>query len=187
MVFARRRKLAWAERVRDLLWPYIGWRRAGRYLLMRIQRLPGTPHSIAAGLACGIAVSFMPLLGLHFVLAFALAWLCGGNMLAAALGTLAGNPWTFPLMFAASYRVGCWLLGQKAYSITALGFEGLVDNLWAFFWPMLVGSLPVAIVAWVVSYLLLVRPIAAFQERRRRRRMAKAGGRLIPAQAPPRV
>jgi uncharacterized protein (DUF2062 family) len=108
-------------------------------------------------------------------------------MLAAALGTLAGNPWTFPLMFAASYRVGCWLLGQQASSITALGFAGLVDNLWAFFWPMMVGSLPLMVVAWVVSYLLLVRPIAAFQERRRRRRTAKAHGRLVPAQAPPRA
>lgn len=178
MVFARRRKLAWAERVRGWLWPDIGWRRAGRYLVMRVQRLPGSPHSIAAGLAAGVAVSFTPLLGFHFLLAFAVAWAVRGNLIAAAAGTLTGNPWTFPFMFAASYHCGSWLLGRKAQLASGLGWEGLVADLWSYFVPMLVGSIPLVVVAWIVVYLLLVKPIAAFQERRRQRRMAKAARRL---------
>jgi uncharacterized protein (DUF2062 family) len=178
MVFARRRRLALVERVRGWLWPYIGWRRAGRYVLMRVQRLPGSPHSIAAGLAAGIAVSFTPLLGFHFLLSFLLAWAVRGNLIAAAVGTLAGNPWTFPFMFAASYHVGAWLLDHSGAVASGIGWEGLVEDLWSYFVPMLVGSIPVGAAAWVACYLLLLRPIAAFQERRRLRRLAKAARRL---------
>ena len=36
-------------------------------------------------------------------------------------------------------------------------------------WPMTIGSVPLAIAAWVLTYLPLVRAVAAVQERRRRR------------------
>lgn len=183
MVFARRRKLAWVERLRGWLWPMIGWRRASRYLLMRVQRLPGSPHAISAGLAAGIAVSFTPLIGFHFLLAFAVAWLVRGSLLAAAAGTLAGNPWTFPFMFAASYRCGSWLLGQDVTVTGEQGWDGLVADLWSYFVPMLVGSIPLVMLAWAGSYLLLLRPIGSFQERRRQRRLARAQRRLARAGA----
>ena len=35
----------------------------GTYLVKRVTRLSGTPHSIAAGAACGVAISFTPFLG----------------------------------------------------------------------------------------------------------------------------
>ncbi|MFO1068627.1 MAG: DUF2062 domain-containing protein [Geminicoccaceae bacterium] len=183
MVFASRRRPPLLQRVRGWLWPHIGWSRAGRYLLMRLQRLPGTPHGIAAGLAAGIAVSFTPLLGLHFLLAFGVAWLAGGNMLAAALGTIVGNPWTFPLIFAAGYELGCRILGMtpSAMALLAdLSWDTLIDNAWALFWPMLVGSLPLALFVGLASYLLLVRVVAAFQERRRQRREAALAARRPP-------
>ena len=52
----------------------------------RIKRLPGTPQSIAAGVACGVAASFTPFIGLHFVLAALFAWLVGG------VGYISGLP-----------------------------------------------------------------------------------------------
>ena len=52
-----------------MLWPRRGWTRMALYIQHRLGRLPGTPYRIAAGFACGAAISFTPFLGLHFVLA----------------------------------------------------------------------------------------------------------------------
>src|SRR3954464_2815209 len=94
MILGRRDQPGLLRRLAGWLWPRAGWRRAGSYLLMRLKRLPGTRPARAAGLATGVAVGLTPFLGLHMVLALGLARLTGGNMLAAGLGTLAGNPWT---------------------------------------------------------------------------------------------
>src|SRR4051794_41561690 len=105
MILGRRDRPSILRRLRGWLWPRAGWRRAGRYLLARIKHLPGTPHAIAAGLATGAAVSLTPFLGLHVLLALGLARLTGSNLLAAGLGTLAGNPWALPLIWTATYRL----------------------------------------------------------------------------------
>ncbi len=89
----------------------MGWRRMGVYLVKRLTRLPGTPHSIAAGFACGTAISFTPFMGLHTVLSVLLSFLVRGNYLAAMAGTLVGNPWTFPFIWVASAKLGHALLG----------------------------------------------------------------------------
>ncbi len=88
MLFRARRKPAIADRLRQFIWPRSGWRRAFSYVAHRLARLPGTPYSIAAGFACGAAISFTPFLGLHFVLAGLLAWALGANIIAA----LRANP-----------------------------------------------------------------------------------------------
>src|SRR3954453_3887288 len=120
MILGRRDRPGILRRLRGWLWPRAGWRRAGRYLLMRIKRLPGTPHTIAAGLATGVAVSLTPFLGLHVLLALGLAWLTGSNMLAAGLGTPAGNPGPLPLIWTVTYRLGCLVLGQAPHGLRLL-------------------------------------------------------------------
>lgn len=176
MVMPRRHPLPLLARIRGMVWPHSGWRRAGSYILHRLHRLPGTPHGIAAGLASGIGISFMPLIGLHLLGAFALSWLLRGNYLAAAIGSLIGNPWTLPFMLATDYRLGCYLLGQPAVRLdwfADLSWSGLLDNLWLVFWPMLVGGAPLAIISGLGSYLLLVPLVARIQQRRRRRIAAR--------------
>lgn len=175
------------------MWPRTGWRRFGVYYLKRLIRLSGTPHNIAAGVACGAAISFTPLVGLHIVLGAALALIVRGNFLAVVAGTLVGNPWTFPFIWVASYEVGQFLLGghavaaqpvtfgelagyfaEAARQMTAIGPVAAVEHLAAELsvvaWPMLVGGVPLGIIAGLLIYVPLVRMIAAYQEARRRRR-----------------
>ncbi|HMR30325.1 MAG TPA: DUF2062 domain-containing protein [Geminicoccaceae bacterium] len=173
MVMARREARPLLARLRNLVWPAIGWRRTGRYLMMRLHRLSGTPHSIALGLACGISVSFLPLVGFHILGALALCWLCRGNLVAAAIGTLAGNPWTLPLMFAGDYRLGSLLIGTPAVELGAGSLHSMLDGLWHLFWPTLVGSVPLAVLSALGSY-SLSRPLIARVQQRRRRRIAAA-------------
>ncbi len=169
MVMPRRRPLPWPDRIRGWLWPRSGWRRAGSYLVKRIHRLPGSPHSIAAGLACGVAVSFLPLIGLHLLGALALAWLLRGSLLAAAIGSLVGNPWTLPLMLASDYRLGTFMLGWPQLRLAGLSWEGVAEDFWLVFWPMLVGAVPLAVLTGLASYAVLRPLIGRVQERRRRR------------------
>jgi uncharacterized protein (DUF2062 family) len=152
----------------------------GTYLVRRVTRLPGTPHSIAAGLSCGVAISFTPFIGLHLLGAFALAKLARGNYVAAAVGTLVGNPWTFPFIFLAAYKLGHALLGSHARieRVQHWDVATLFAEFEAVFWPMVVGGIPLAVVAGLASYFPLVRMIAAYQEARQRRRARHRQDRL---------
>ncbi len=96
----------WGNKVLPLLWPKRGFGRVWRFVMLKLSRLRATPHAIALGFAAGTAVSFTPLIGLHILLAIAIAFAFRGSLLAAALGTLVGNPATFPAIFALSYGVG---------------------------------------------------------------------------------
>lgn len=196
-MFRRRKLQPVHHRVGNLIWPSMGWVRATRYFMHRVLRLHGTPYSIAAGIACGSAISFTPLMGGHFVLAATMAWLMGGNMVAALLGTAVGNPWTFPFIWLWIYKLGIWLgTGSGAGGIEpdfAMVFADLMEALlrfdfghdfahkfWAVWWPMMVGSLPTGLGAWMITYLMFRPMVSAYQHRRimrrRRRRDLEAAG-----------
>ncbi|SUZ32323.1 hypothetical protein ROE7235_02079 [Roseibaca ekhonensis] len=95
-----------------MAYPDGGWQRAGSYVWHRLRRLPDSPERIAKGIAAGVMVSFLPLFGLHFLSAAALAWVLRGNILAALLGTFFGNPFTFPLILVSAMETGSLILGQ---------------------------------------------------------------------------
>ena len=78
-MFRRRHPIPLWQRLSRWLWPHIGWRRAGTYVWHRLTRLSGTPHSIAAGFACGTAISFTPFVGFHLLGGALLAFLVRGN------------------------------------------------------------------------------------------------------------
>jgi uncharacterized protein (DUF2062 family) len=165
--------------LRAWLWPELGWRRLGSYLVKRITRLPGTPHSIAAGFACGTAISFTPFLGFHIALSVLLAFLVRGNYLAAAIGTVVGNPWTFPLIWVATYQLGHFMLGSTPVSAAPEPeLTGRLHELGALIWPMAAGSVPLGALAGLAIYFPLVRLVVVYQEARRRRRDHRRSERL---------
>jgi uncharacterized protein len=159
----------------------------GTYVVKRATRLSGTPHSIAAGVACGVAISFTPFIGLHLLGSFLLCLLVRGNYLAAVAGTLVGNPWTFPFIWVTTYHLGHALLGSRATQIEPVQHWDLatfIVEVEAVFWPMVVGGIPLAMIAGLATYFPLMRIIAAYQEARRRRRERRRQDRLgVAAQA----
>ena len=186
MLFKRKNKKSVLAKVRDFIWPRAGWKRASEYVFHRVARLKGTSYSIAAGVASGAAVSFTPFLGLHFLMGFALAFIVRGNMIAAAIGTAIGNPWTFPFIFALTGKIGGSILGT--------GFVGkLPDWSWSdaagdpwqyfvyflkFLTPYLVGGIPVAIAVWVFFYYAMKLILDTYQKRRMERRAARGKRRV---------
>jgi uncharacterized protein (DUF2062 family) len=171
-MFKRRHPLPFHKRAGAVFWPRGGWRRSGVYVAHRLRRLPGTPYRIAAGFASGAAVSFTPFIGLHFVLAALLAVAVRGNIIAAAIGTVVGNPWTFPLIWLWIYSLGRWVLGFR-YSAKGLPedmtIQHIVDHPFEVLLPMVVGGIPTAIVAWFVFFWPLQRAVAEYQKARKRR------------------
>lgn len=183
MLFRARTKPGTGQRLRQLVWPRSGWRRAANYLWYRVVRLPGTPHNIAAGLACGAAMSFTPFIGLHFLLAAALAWVLGANIIASAIGTALGNPWTFPLIWLWTFNLGSWLMGLEPVSAPhfELTLSYLVDNAYRLLIPMAVGGLPIALTVWCAVYWPVRYLVAGFQHARRRKRERRAQRAAGPA------
>jgi uncharacterized protein len=173
MLFKRRNKAHWWERFRLSLWPRVSWRRSWTYYAKRILRLQATPHAIAAGAAAGAAVSFAPLVGFHFLLAFLLAFVLRGNLLAAAFGTAVGNPLTFPIMWAASYQAGSWIMKGKAAVMPSrlVGdlMEQSFEQLWPVMQPILVGALPVGLLGGIVMYVVIYKVVSVYQAARRER------------------
>ncbi|EKV31446.1 hypothetical protein C882_3819 [Caenispirillum salinarum AK4] len=188
-MFKRRVPKTFSVKVRDFVWPRPGWRRLGRLYALKLYRLQGTAGTIAAGFGCGAAVSFLPLVGFHFLAGAALAWALRANVLASAIGTIIGNPWTFPFIWILSWHTGTFLLGQETQSAHALDFgavfaalwEGVIttdakmlaENVWPVWWPMLVGSLPWALTAWAACYFPLKRLLTSYDRIRTMRRLER--------------
>ncbi len=167
-MFKRRNKVTFAKKMRNSIWPESGWKRAWQYLSVRLYRLKGTPYSLAAGIACGAAISFTPFVGFHFVLAALTALVVRGSIIASALGTAVGNPWTFPFIWVSVLYTGRHMLKadgvndvpidfttffEKAmHAIINLDFHLFFEDIWPILWPMMVGCIPYYIVVWLVSY-----------------------------------
>lgn len=175
MLFARRQKPDFLHHVKNFFWPRIGWRRSISYLFYRLRRMQGTPYAIAAGFACGSAVSFTPFVGFHFAMAALLAWIIGGNLMASAIGTAVGNPWTFPFIWVWCYQLGNIMLGISGNDLPAeLSFTFIFDNPGKVLLPMVVGGFPSSVVAWFVSYWPLKHMIESYHHIRDRRRQSRA-------------
>lgn len=184
------------DRMRNIFWPRMGLRRYGTYLLKRVMRLSASPHAIAAGVASGAAVSMFPLVGLHFLLGFVLAFLTRGNMIAAAIGTAWGNPATFPVFFALSYAVGDWLRGSGGVSAAEAGqldaagdrigqglFSGGLEAIWPAFSTMMIGALPLAVLVYAAFYLVVRGIVTRFRQRRMARLASRRDARKAAAEA----
>ena len=132
MVFKRRTPRTYYEAVSQSLYPKGGWRRAARYVVHRLRRLPDPAHKISRGIACGVFVCFTPFFGLHFLVAAAMAWAINGNIMAALLSTFFGNPVTFPLIAAVSMELGSWMLGMPPIPLPLVvsAFSDAAVELW---------------------------------------------------------
>ena len=124
MILKRKKpQLLW-QKLGNYIWPFMGWGRFLTYVRKRITRLSGSPHRIALGIALGVACSFNPFVGTHIIQAAILSLILRAHVAASALGTIIGNPTTFPFMWWSALLVGQLMLKLTGYEITA----DLVDD-----------------------------------------------------------
>ena len=117
----------------------------------KITKIKDFPESVAVGMAWGVAVSFTPLLGFHLIICYLGTWLMKGNLIAATVGTVIGNPWTFPFIFYLDYKIGTTIfLSRIDYYEFKISF--FVENFESLFYPTLLGSIPLALVMWFLTF-----------------------------------
>jgi hypothetical protein len=205
LVFKRRTPkglLLWA---REMVYPTGGFRRAVRYVSLRMRRLPDQPHRIARGVFVGLLIGFLPLPGLQFLLAWGAAVLVRGNILAALLGTLNSNPLTTPFIAVGAISLGHWMLGIEtpltAGAILA-AFERAGGDLWnnflslfsdaqadwsglKVFWdtvyvPYFIGVLGPGVILSLIGYYVTIPIVEAYQNARaaKARERSERQGRL---------
>lgn len=157
------------------MWPRMGWGRILRYWTFKLKRLQGSPYAIACGFACGASVSFTPFIGFHFILAAVLAWAMRGNIIASAIGTAVGNPWTFPFIWAGIMWIGTWILGyERGQELPAeLTFGAIFEQPGTVLLPMLVGGLPTGVIVWLLFFFPIRRVVGNYQHHRQARRLRR--------------
>jgi len=142
-------------------------RRFFSYYKLKLARLPASSYAISAGFACGSMVSFTPLLGFHFVLAVVFSYLLRANYIAALIGTIVGNPISFPFIWGLIYKVGAFIVDRSDNSLSPnINFEIIIKQTYDIFVPMLVGGAILAIPVWLLTYFITYSFVSSFKKAR---------------------
>ena len=177
MPFGRKKKKRLIISIYNFIKIFFAFSRTKKYISLSIKRIKGTPQALSLGLATGIAISFTPFIGLHALLAIFISWVIGGSMAAALIGTLFGNPWTFPFIWYFTFEIGQFinygfLSYEEEFSFKVIKKEvstllAIVKNIIIFanifeleenvaklkLIPfMVVGSIPLVFISWIFSY-----------------------------------
>lgn len=136
-------------------------------IIKKLTSIKGTPEAIAKGFATGVAMSFTPFVGFHLLLCLCVSKITKQNSISSALGTIAGNPWTFPFIWYAVLHVGLMILGHDApeqdidfkslfkelfHCVINLDFSLFWVDIWPVFYPMLIGCIPLYVIIWQIVY-----------------------------------
>ena len=177
MPFGRKKKKKLIISIYNFIKIFFDFSRTKKYISLSIKRIKDTPQALSLGLATGIAISFTPFIGLHALLAIFISWVIGGSMAAALIGTLFGNPWTFPFIWYFTFEIGQFinygfLSYEGEFSFKVIKKEvstllAIVKNIIIFanifeleenvaklkLIPfMVVGSIPLVFISWIFSY-----------------------------------
>jgi uncharacterized protein (TIGR03546 family) len=124
-----------------------------------ILKVKDTPHRIAMAFALGVFMGISPLLGLHTIGAFFIAWLLRLNRLVAIIGVYITNPWTIVPIYTFCIWVGARLTGLEkiipAVNWNDVSFMVFMGELKHLIIPFLVGSIVVGSISAIISYFII--------------------------------
>ena len=151
-----------------------------RKTFRRLLAIDDPPERTALAFAIGVFIAFSPFLGLHTIMATAVAFMFRFNKIAIYAGTFINNPFlTLVPIIILSYAVGAFLLGQPM-SIPEEGlallknpqiFSGdyyrlLFIQSWNIVWPFSVGATALSVVCSLLAYPLTLRMLRAYRRRK---------------------
>lgn len=160
-----------------------------RATLRRLLAIDDPPERTALAFSIGVFIAFSPFLGIHTIMATALAFIFRFNKIAIYTGTFINNPiFTLVPIILASYAVGAFFMGRPL----GLPAEGLAllrepHLLTGDYWrrlfaqsrevliPFTVGGLILSVVCSLVSYPLTLRMLRAKQRFKDERQKANEG------------
>jgi uncharacterized protein len=136
-----------------------------RRALQVLLHVEDTPHRIALAFGIGIWIAFCPLLGVHTIMALAIAFAFRLSRVAILLGAYINNPWTLAPLFLAGTVVGCALMGVSTDGLAAVDwnlegtefYAALLQSLRPYLWPFVLGNTVLGVAGGVVGYAILRR------------------------------
>ncbi len=154
-----------------------------RAAFRRLLAIDDPPERTALAFSIGVFIAFSPFLGLHTLMATAIAFLFRFNKIAIYTGTFINNPFlTLVPIIILSYGVGAFILGRPL-SIPDEGLELLKNpkifssdyyrllfvQSWAIVWPFSVGAMALSVVCSLLAYPLTLRALRAYGVHKRHR------------------
>ncbi|MBW2276930.1 MAG: DUF2062 domain-containing protein [Deltaproteobacteria bacterium] len=164
--------------------------RRGWVTVYRLAREKDPPERVALGLALGIFVGFLPIMGIQMAVVSIIALPLRGNLKAAIAGVWISNPITFIPLYYANYRFGLLFWPEKGASKEAFvaALEAAADFSWSAIWdsltalfnmgtdimfPLWIGSCITAVVFGVPTYFATKRLVIKYRQRREAARIRK--------------
>ena len=149
-----------------------------RAAFRRLLAVDDPPERTALAFSIGIFIAFSPFLGLHTIMATALAFLFRFNKVAIYTGTFVNNPFlTLVPIIAASYAIGALLMGRplslpeegwkllrEPHLLTAAYWQQLFTHLWEIVLPFSIGGMVLSIVCSLAAYPVTLKLLRARQK-----------------------
>jgi len=126
-----------------------------------------SPQRIALSFAFGAFWGCSPLIGLHTIGAFFIAWLLGLNRFIAVAGTYITNPWTMIPIYTFSLWLGLKITGiTYAASIRwkDITFLNLMSEIKGLIIPLTVGTLVFGAIIAIIGYIVVYYTIKRYRE-----------------------
>lgn len=151
-----------------------------RQSLRRLLAVDDPPERTALAFSVGVFIAFSPFLGLHPLMATALALIFRFNKIAIYTGTFLNNPFlTLVPIIAASYAVGALVMGRPLSLpegaldllghprlLTASYWRQLFDQLWEVVVPFSVGATVLSVVCSLAAYPVTLKFLRANARRK---------------------
>lgn len=146
-----------------------------------IFKVKDSPHRIAMAFAIGVFMGISPLLGLHYIGGFFLAWIFRLNKLVTLIGVSVNNPWTIVPISTFSVWIGARMMGikqvlpevdWKSITLTSIvsrfadmdSFIILIKQIMPLIAAFFVGSFAVCIVSAIASYFIIQFLVARYRK-----------------------
>ena len=163
------------SKITEWFYPSIGIRAWCKYMALYLKRQPLTSHKLSLGFAIGIFVSFTPYVGFQGLIAIILCYTFSASLLATFIGSMVGNPWTFPFIWLWIRNFGNFILHRDptvgSMHHVEFTISAIINNL-EFYWcefifPMSVGGIPTGIFVATVAYFVIKYQIDHFRNFRK--------------------
>lgn len=132
-----------------------------RRFFEQVAGMDDPPHQLALGLAIGVFVGFLPIMGVQTWVALPIAALTGGNKALAVAGVWISNPVTFIPFYYACYRFGLWVhtpmnplsVDQFRQLMQDVSFSGFLELGAALVVPLTIGGVVLGLAFGVLTYI----------------------------------
>lgn len=170
------------------------------FVVHHVLHADDTPSRIARGVAIGVFVAWLPLIGLQMLIVLGLSFIFRANKVVGLPIVWISNPFTFGPIYYPSYLLGSNIL--KSHAVSIAEFEQNFVNIFAssmpllerlraiadllftdIYYPTFVGALVIGAVLGLTCYLLTVWTVRGYRRRRiarRARRLSRVSERIKP-------